>query len=112
MGRRALMAAMKLVSPGVGAWTPPSACVARSIKTNDVSSLAAARASGVSEGLPPAHVVLHLPVIESRDEPFNEEDVIPRGSVGVCQMVEHSHPRVQFLDRLVGELDHANELGP
>ena len=57
-------------------------------------------------------MVLDLPIIEGRDEPFDEEDVVPRGGIWVGQVVQNPHPGVKLLDRLVGELNHAGKLGP
>ena len=55
-------------------------------------------------------MILDLAVIKGRNEPFNEENVIPRRGVGVREVIENPHPRVQFLDRLIRELDHTSEL--
>ena len=67
---------------------------------------------GVGQRLPSPHVVLDLSIVEGRNKPLNEEDVVPRGGVRVGQMVQNSHPGVELLDRLVGELDYAGELSP
>ena len=67
---------------------------------------------GVGQGLPSSHMVLDLPIIEGRDEPLDEEDVVPRGGIWVGQMIEHPHPGMKLLDRLVGELNHAGKLSP
>ena len=44
----------------------------------DVESL------GVGRGLPMTDVVLNFTVVQNRYEPFNEEDLVPHGGVGVC----------------------------
>ena len=66
---------------------------------------------GVGGRLPPTHMVLDFVVIQGRDEPLNEEDVIPRRSVRVRQVKEDPHPCVQLLEQFVGELDDARKLG-
>ena len=67
---------------------------------------------GVGQGLPSPYMILDLPIVEGRNKPLDEENVVPRGGVRVCQMIKHSHPGMELLDRLVGELNHAGKLSP
>ena len=39
-------------------------------------------------------MILDLMVVEGHDNSLDEEDVIPRGGVGVRKVVKHSHPCV------------------
>ena len=110
--RLALKAAMKLVSPGVGACTPPGAWGGKVHQNERRLFIGSGQSRGVGQRLPSPHVVLDLSIVEGRNKPLDEEDVVPRGSVRVGQMIQHSHPGVELLDRLVGELDHAGELSP
>ena len=65
---------------------------------------------GIGGRFPPAYVILDLAVVQSRNEPLDEEDVVPRRGVGIGKVKENPHPCVQLLDRLIRELDHASEL--
>ena len=56
------------------------------------------KSRSVGDRFPPAHVVLDLAVIESRNKPLNEKNVVPRRGVGVREVIEDPHPRVQLLD--------------
>ena len=49
--------------------------------------ISSSQCCSVSQGLPPSHMVLDLTIVEGRDEPFDEEYVIPRGGIRVRQMV-------------------------
>ena len=66
---------------------------------------------GVGGRLSPADVVLDLAVVQGRDEPLDEEDVVPGGSIQVREVEEDPHSSVQLLDGFVRELHHTSKLG-
>ena len=62
--------------------------------------------------LPAPDVVLHLPVVERVDEPLDEMGFITGVLIRVGQMVQDPHASMQFLYRLVRQLDYTIKLSP